>query len=358
MSGRVARRLLLGLVLAAIVVWIGMRGVQPARADFTLTADTGILRLHTYCAQRLVWDLPPGKVSQPQPMMPADDEEPAAGAKPATKTAASQTPPEEQPDGHISVAMEGDLFITVSRSAAGDLMVVIQRGDSGGNAPLGTVTVSNPREGSSEMERKSQTIKDKLYYRSVVGAAPAFTLPLWGRVIVGDDVPQGSGSAAGAAPLLHAANIRARVSASRDVNQGVPRKTVIDEALDAGDIVDTHPTLSDARMDAEGVKELCGPKAEDWAAVGFVTPGKDGLLSAVIHRNAEAVSVTRASAMPFDLSVRKWQSWLTSAWLQALIIVFVLVAWLIGNLNNTVSLIHKIWPKSEKKQDVEKHGKS
>ena len=361
MSDGQRKWLIVGVVAVAtiaIAYWIAARAVEPARADFTLTAETGILRLHTYCAQRLVWDLPPGKVSQPQPMMPGDDEGPASSAKPSSKSVSPQTADEERPDGHVSVAMEGDLFITVSRSAAGDLMVVIQRGDSGGELPLGTVTVSNPREGSSEMERKSQTIEDRLYYRSVDGADPAFTLPLWGRVIVGDDVPQGSGSAAGAAPLLQAATIRARVSTSGRLNEGVPRKTVIDESLDVGDIVDTHPTLAAEQMDAPRVKALCGSKSGDWAAVGFITPGSDGMIKAVVHRNAEAVSVTRASAQPFDLSVRKWQSWLASDWLQGGIIVLVLVATIIGNLNNALSVKNKFWPKPEKKQDVEKHGKS
>jgi hypothetical protein len=336
------RRIAITAVVAGLLIGGGLvlvaAGTKPARSDFTVTADTGILRLHTYCAQRLVWDLPPGIVSQPVPMQPQEDVKPGAKNK-------IDKEEEEKPDGHISVAMEGNLFITISRAATGALMVVIQRGEGDETGdPLGTVTISNPIPGSKEMERRSQVITEKLYYRSVAGPKPTFTLPLWGHVIVGDDVPQGSGSAAGAAPLLQAATIRARVSLSGSLNEGVPRKTVINEVLDAGDIVDTHPTLSDQEMNKAAVAALCGPEVEDWAAVGFVTPEKDGFLTAVVHRNAEALSVTRASAKPFVLSVPKWHKWFATPGWQGTIIALLLIAWIVSNFNNAVGLFQKFWP--------------
>ena len=174
-------------VIVTVLALLVARGVKPSRANFTLTADTGILRLQTYCAQRLVWDLPPGKVTQPGAMVP--------GGEPTNPPGES-----EQSGQNVSLALEGNVLVTVSRSTEGNLLVVLQRGEGADESrPMGTVKTGE----------ESQAIVRKLYYQST-GTNPAFTLPLWGRVTVGDDVPQGSGSVAGAAPLLRAANIRAR----------------------------------------------------------------------------------------------------------------------------------------------------
>lgn len=298
------------VIAGSVIAYLGTRA---ARADFTLTADTGILRLQTYCAQRLVWDLPRGTVTMPGALAP-----PSEDGTPAVAAAAEPA--------NISLAMEGHVQVTVSRGPQGNLLVTVQRGEGAdASRPLGEVTESGATN-------KTQTITRQLYYQSA-DAAPSFTLPLWGRVIVGDDVPQGSGSEAGAASLLRKAEVRARVSLRGGLNQGVPRKTIIDESLDAGDIVDTHPELADEKLDAKSLAALCNRQEEAWASVGFIAP-EGGSLSLVVHRQARAFGVTRAGATPFTLSVPRWHLWLVNPVVQIFAGLFALLLGVISIVNN------------------------
>ena len=322
----------LAVVAAALLYMAGAvfvaRGLSSERADFTIAARTGILKIRTYCAQRMVWDLPPGHVKQPTPLQPSAGTTPQGG--------------DNERAHDVSISIESDALITVSRSPNSPLLIVVQRGEQesssqAGNS-LGTFTIGD----------ESRPIDGPLYYRST-DAPHAFTLPVWGRATIGDDVPQGSGSAAGAVPLLSGATIRARIGIDRKFNSGIPRKTVIEETLDAGDIVDTHPEFIGTRPNAGPVRKLCGGQTEEWAAVGFIVPDNEaGSLDVVIHRSADAVSVARAGSKPFELSVPTWNAWLLSPRYQigAAIIAILLGMLSFGaNLYASMDLVGRIFGK-------------
>jgi hypothetical protein len=80
---------------------------------------------------------------------------------------------------------------------------------------------------------------------------------------------------------------------------------------------------------------MCQSQQEDWAAVGFLAPHvNSGLLDVVVHRKSTAISVARASAEPFELSVPKWHVWIAKPSLQMTVAFFALLFGLFAVADN------------------------
>jgi len=313
--------------------------LRPFPIDYTVAAQTATLSLRTYCGQKLAWDLPRGFVRVPGQLRLPD-------ATPEADGVAAVEPGAEL----VSVTIEQDVIVTLTVLPGNRLSVVWALPSAGGEraAAAGLVTVGG----------RTIPIDQTIYYESELPlaggsagmAAAGFTFPLAGRVILGDDIPYGSGVEGRSAPVLQAASVVGRADVGSSRYGAAPRKTLLEEKLDTGDLVDTHPEFDNradrvarARIDLNSPNPACtagDAAATDgaWAAMGFVSPDTQGAFQAVLHRRASGVGVSHLGAAPFMLTVPRWHAVILAPDYQILIALFVVLTSLISLALNSLQL--------------------
>lgn len=225
---------------------------------FAVSAATGVVELRPLCPDKVVWDLPPGEV-QGRSCLPEnpDDLTSAEAFQRACSVSAEQ----------VTVTLLAGATAKVELDAADRWLLTF------GTAPVPGCSVQNAvpllvSAGDADLPFDPQGF----FYRPHTAAAPApapsaadtaasepasveahgsanpaaveaqgsanLALALLGRVIIGQPMQFGAGWTAGSSPILNSARFVAR---SRALGTGQPL-TVMDEDVEAGTIIDTHPT--------------------------------------------------------------------------------------------------------------------
>ncbi len=191
---------------------------------FSVQAQSQALQMTLGCGQRaLLWDLPPGQI--------AAVSGPGTAAPPPVSSQITVTLREGaradlllQGDGRWSVRFDPDASNACGAAGADAVTVTIN------GAPL-------PASAGSYL------------FVSQASAAFASAWPLRGRVLIGDEVREGSGSSAASKlnGLLLSGQVEAR---TLDALTG-QRRTLHEERLDRGSMLDTHACLDQREPDVK-----------------------------------------------------------------------------------------------------------
>ncbi len=274
------------LVLAGIVATAPLYaplGLRPSpETVFAMQARTGVLEVHPACGRSLIWDLPAGRVLARD--CDPDDPEQCGGVRDA-----------------VTVTLAGGSTARIEMRADRRWGVTFGRLDGPACADAGDSPIRITAD-------YAELPADALGYFYVAEPAgpdappPGFSLPLAGRVIVGQFVEFGGGWSDVHSPTLSEGRVF-----GRDVAVGTgERLTLLDEELDPGSIVDTHPRLAGADKAAD--------EASDRAATGFVLSGEGDMLVQLSQRRS--IAVTPYDGTPRRLEVPRWKVWWNSPLLQ------------------------------------------
>lgn len=282
----------LAAIPIALAVLISVSG--SAESNFSVSAHTEVVAVEPSCALTLNWSLAPGSLTKAglDPLAPARACGDGRSGVELTLRAGSRAVI-EQLDG-------GQWQVSVSRSDT----YAACASDAGGGRAVFEARVAGRDCGADA---------SGLTYRS--GKTPNqdpspqdFTHLLEGRIVVGAPVLDTGGWAGTATTALREARVQARIRAAVTQHS----ISVLDEAIEAGSIIDTSPQP--------------GPDAP--SARGFVRPHRDGGLSVLAHVTARQMGVTPHAGERRDISVSRWSQLLVSPFLQALLLAFGVVAWL------------------------------
>lgn len=272
----VAALCLLGLAVAPY-------GLSPSpQTVFSVQARTGVLEVIPSCSRSLVWDLPRGRVLPRS----CDADDPAdCGGEHDTVTvslqAGSTARIEMRADGRWTIAF-GVTDAAVC-PGAGDRPVRVAT-DLGDLPPDGQgyfFVASPPADGE---------------------AAPAFALPLAGRVIIGQFVEFGGGWSEVHSPTLTEGRVLGRDAA---IGTG-ERLTLLDEEIDPGSIVDTHLPRPET-PGATGTTQAP-------AATGFILSNIGDASSDSSEMLVQVSQQRSVGVIPYDgvgrrLEVPRWKIW-------------------------------------------------
>jgi hypothetical protein len=230
------------VVIVALGIWLG----QPSPdAAFIVSARTGVLTVEPLCGERLVWDLPPGRVARRSDLPGA--------AVPS--------------EGLVSLALLPGSRATLESTPTIPLRIQVARVDR---------ACANPTL-FFEATVNGIGIDDPGGVRYGVTTAPPapLSLALSGRVVLGAAVQIGGGWGADARGILESGTVDLRVVPwfSRD------RVTLRTEHLELGSLVDTHGCL-----DRAGPREGC-PEDEAAPAQGFLRTSPEGWIDAQLYSN-------------------------------------------------------------------------
>lgn len=272
--------LLLVVVLAPAIAPFGLH--PSPESVFAVTARTGVVEIHPTCERNLVWDLPAGRLLARN--CSAVDPAECGGLREAvTATLAAGS------SARIEMRADGRWGITFG---------YVERLDCPG-------TTAEAIRISADYEDVPADDAGYFYVAEPPGegqAPPAFALPLAGRAIIGQFVEFGGGWSEVHSPTLSEGQVF-----GRDVAVGTgERLTLLDEELDPGSIVDTHPRRA-------GAGDSGSDDAEP-AASGFVLSGEADMLVQVSQKRSIAV-------IPYDgvgrrLEIPRWKVWWNSPLLQ------------------------------------------
>lgn len=293
------RMLLLLLAVGLATRWLS--GAVTRDATFSISARSEVLTLELGCDQHIVWDLPAGQVAG----VGADAEPPVSEV--------------------VSVALRGGARARVRASQGQPWQLELDRSDSFGcGAPAAdTIVVSAgdralAPDAQGYVYRSARPVED--------GERP--TLLLRGRVVIGDEIPFGSGlRGAVAAAMLGQARIEVRTPDA----QTAQRRLIHEEQVDAGGIIDSHGCL-DTPADR---LPACVRQARSQAE-GFIHLGADGPAQGFdvqLLVNGEHVGVRQQAGAERRIVVTWWSRLVTSSWAQ------IAAAWLVG-----LSALAGLWP--------------
>jgi len=274
------------LVLAGIIAMAPLYapvGLRPSpETVFAVQARTGVLEVQPACGRSLIWDLPAGRVLARD--CDADDMEQCGGVRDT-----------------VTVTMAGGSTARIEMRADHRWGVTFGRLDG----PVCSDAGDSPIRVTADYV---ELPADALGYFYVAEPAspdappPGFSLPLAGRVIVGQFVEFGGGWSGVQSATLSEGRVF-----GRDVAVGTgERLTLLDEELDPGSIVDTHPRLAGA--------DKGGDEASDRVASGFVLSGPGDMLVQLSQRRS--IAVTPYDGVPRRLEVPRWKVWWSSPLLQ------------------------------------------
>jgi hypothetical protein len=210
------------LAAAAIIMgaaWWLHRGAP--NAAFAIDADTGVLTIEPLCGERLVWDLPHGRVLLRSPVpRAAEADDGRTGGVTLVLLPGSRARLESAEPGRLRIAV----------SHADEMHAACTQGAG----PFYEVTV-----GDELLPPDSVGVS----YGAMPGDPAAdgpLALPLSGRVVLGDLVPLGAGWGPRPAGLLESAAVDLRVKPWLDSN----RITLREERVERGGLLDTHACLA------------------------------------------------------------------------------------------------------------------
>jgi hypothetical protein len=149
----------------------------------------------------------------------------------------------------------------------------------------------------------------------IAGEGAALTLRLHGRVVIGDSLPEGGGWQRSSAAILG----RGHLSAYGNAWLTGERLTLINEPIDPGAVVDTHPRMNamdaDDRplIDIAATQENCASAETGGSpAEGFARGGKDGALEVVVYRRGESIGIAPLGRPGMEIAVTAWSRYIAS----------------------------------------------
>lgn len=251
---------LAGLLLGvAAVAWV-LASVQTDDASFGISAETEVLSVEPDCEQNLVWDLPAGRIGA----LREDGREPEGAAA-------------------IGVLLRGGARARVRVGQQGQWKMEFTHSDSFGCGGSAADVIVFTADDLSESAGGAD-----VYYESEDEVAPGAgpVLMLRGRVVIGEEIPFGIGTADGAeVPLL----VRARVEARTPDWHTRQRRLIHEETIDPGAMIDTHGCL-----DAPA-----GPQTLAAACVREARTASEGYLRAIRNDDRLAFAVQLAATGRF-----------------------------------------------------------
>jgi hypothetical protein len=288
----------------------------PARnTAFSITARTDVLAIEPFCAEELVWDLPPGHVV-------------ATGAASIGQRCAGPPLPvtmvlrggaraefETRPNGRVQARVSAyDKAACATGAHAAPIAVSVDGADLTGDAE-GYFYLAGDCDAAAPQE-----------------STPVI-LSFSGRAILGRAIPYGAGwrDATPMAPILQHGEVLARTTALYTGE----RLTLLEEQLDPGSVVDTHPCLGPEEH-AGGAAQRC--RRPLVPAVGFVriAGGSEGLEVQAYPEGS--VGVTPHGGEPRELRLTQWDRLKASTVVQALIAAIALFAAFVGRLKDWFEL--------------------
>lgn len=282
----------LAVIPIALAVLISFSG--SAESNFSVSAHTEVVAVEPSCALALNWSLAPGSLVRAgqDPLAPAQACGDGRSGVDLTLRAGSRAIVEQLEEGQwqVSVSRSETYAACASDIGGGRAVFEARVGNRDCGAGASGLTYQSPRPAADQDPRPQE-----------------FTHLLEGRIVVGAPVLDTGGWGGTATTALREARVQARIRAAV-TQQSI---SVLDEAVEAGSIIDTAPRP--------------GPDAP--SARGFVRPHKDGGLAVLAHVTGRHVGVTPHAGERRDVSVSRWSQLLVSPFLQALLLAFGVVAW-------------------------------
>jgi len=291
MPGRLA--LLVGL---ALMLMLGVYGLAPSRGTvFAVSASTDVLEVRPGCGEKLVWDLPGGRV------------EPRSGVSPDDEVACSGW----NEDCHVTVTLLAGASARIELH--GPQRFGIAFGQSEAPAcpdPVSPPIVVSTASGTLPADPRGYFYPSDQPFGELAADVQRFAIPLAGEVTVGQDLQFGGGWQV-ATPLLRSGTIHGRDQAfwTRE------RITVLAEDIDPGSVVQTHAAAGDT-------------SAADGQARGFVRFFDDHL-DVQLYRN-RSIAVHSYLGAWQRLEVPRWRVWWHSPALQTAASALVFTLGMVG----------------------------
>ena len=209
-------QILLCLGLFSVVVWWLL--LPTSKASIAVSANSGSITLQILCGERLVWDLPTGRIGH-RSALPGN-EPTRAGNVTLTLTTGARVRIESVQPGGLNIVV--DRSQGIARGCAAESVQPFQVAIDGGDLtydPMGFTY-------SAAASQANQVLPD-------------LSLPLSGHIVLGQAVQQGGGWPTRVAGILESGTVILRV---------IPvfsdeRVTLNTEHLDEGSLLDTHACL-------------------------------------------------------------------------------------------------------------------
>lgn len=271
------------VVFLALGWWLA----RPAKnGTIAVAATTGSLTLDVLCRERLVWDLGPGRMQR-------------RGDPPGT---------EPRRVGGLTITLLGGARVRVDSLGPGVFHFAVENAEA--------LARECGRTGSAfQIEDDGGAVKDDpvgMTYAAEPTAGPAanpISLPLSGRVVLGQAVQQGAGWSARPAGVLESGTVTLRVVPAFSEE----RVTLGSEQLDEGSLLDTHACL-DAPAKAAGP---CPDKTAP-PALGYFRAAPQGGLKVQLYARGpigvQAFGAAEQHQIAIPNSTVAWRSDLLKFW--------------------------------------------
>jgi hypothetical protein len=283
----------LGAVILAAALWL----IQPSpAAAFAIAADTGVLSIEPLCGERLVWDLPPGRVIRRSGVPGLD--EPKQGQKSTTLvlSAGSRARLESPAPGLLGIAVSFVESLRCSEAVGAFYDVAVDG-----------VSLPEDRAGITYTTRPAD--------RADAPLRAALTLS--GRIVLGEAVQLGAGWESRPTGMLESGTVALRVIPWFDND----RVTLRTEQLERGSLLDTHACLGAAERSEPCPTHTAAP------AIGFVRVQPEGGMAVQLYAQG-AVGTQSFGGEQYVIEVPQstaaWYSPTLNAVASVLIVMFAL----------------------------------
>lgn len=266
------------LLIGAIAWWLML---PASNAAIAISAQTGSLTLEPLCGERLIWDLPAGRIG-PRSSLP--------GANPVRT-------------GNVTLILTSGARVRLESTGPGIFRLAVER------APVARSCGADSVQPFQAIFDGMPLADDPVGFSYAAGApetgqgSHALSLPLSGRIVLGEAVQQGAGWATGSTASLQSGAVTRRVVPAFSHE----RVTLSTERLDEGSLLDTHACLEGPANVATGC-----PSGEAAPAVGFLRTISSGGLSVQIYARGpvgvQAFSGASQQLFTIPNSMAAWQS--------------------------------------------------
>lgn len=297
----------LGLALLAAGASVLLSRMASDNTHFAIRANTQVVRVDLPCGDKLVWDLPPGRIGDP------DADEVAMPRR-------------------IAVTMRGGSSAIIRLSSQRQLDIVWPAdagyacATDGHGEPDGIVVDTDSGQASFPNGALAYLSEEPL------GSQSSPLLLLRGRVRLGDEIVEGAGfSGMVHLPILLSGTVEARTP-----DTSGQKRLIHAEDVEAGSQIDTHACL--AHSEAATALQPCLAGRRTGAALGFVHLPPDGdALEAQVSMVGREVGIRPHGGSERQMMVTAWSRWLTSSWLQILVVLTIAL----GSLANLAGITVK-----------------
>ena len=275
----------MAVLLVAVLLFARFAGSLITRdATFSITARSEVVSVEVGCAQQLVWDLPAGQIG-----IPGDGKEPDASRS-------------------VSATLRGGAVARVRTGPQGEWLIDFGRSANFGCGPAADAITVTADESALRIS------EDGYVYRSAapIGTAPAPPLLLLGRVVIGEEIPFGSGAPVVlAAPMLGEARVEVRTPDPLTAQ----RRLIHAERVDPGGIVDSHACLDTRADELSPCVKAAGSTAEGFIHLAERDDKRLGF-DVQLQVVGERIGVRQQGGSERRILVSWWSKLVTSSWLQ------------------------------------------